>query len=103
MGHPFAGTFMPGSGRSEVQGLSPMLCPVEWFGHSNFGGFGGVFGSKNLKAISAIGTGGATLPMYDDKAKKWTYSDCKGRKLDRKKFEEWKTKFYKFPSPGERD
>ncbi len=35
---PLAGTFMPGSGRCEVQSLSPMLYPVEWFGHSNFGG-----------------------------------------------------------------
>ena len=35
---PFAGTFVPGSGRCEVQGLGPMLYPVEWFGHSNFGG-----------------------------------------------------------------
>ncbi len=35
---PFSGTFMPGSGRTEVQGLGPMLYPVEWFGHSNFGG-----------------------------------------------------------------
>jgi aldehyde:ferredoxin oxidoreductase len=38
MNHPFAGTFMPGSGRCEVQGLAPMLYPVEWFAHSNFGG-----------------------------------------------------------------
>jgi len=38
MASPFAGTFMPGSGRCEVQSLSPMLYPVEWFGHSNFGG-----------------------------------------------------------------
>jgi aldehyde:ferredoxin oxidoreductase len=38
MAHPFAGTFMPGSGRCEVQGLAPMLYPVEWFGHSSFGG-----------------------------------------------------------------
>ncbi len=38
MAHPFAGTFMPGSGRCEVQGLSPLLYPIEWFGHSNFGG-----------------------------------------------------------------
>jgi aldehyde:ferredoxin oxidoreductase len=38
MAHPFAGTFMPGSGRCEVQGLGPMLYPVEWFAHSNFGG-----------------------------------------------------------------
>ncbi|MBN2243537.1 MAG: aldehyde:ferredoxin oxidoreductase [Acidobacteria bacterium] len=38
MGHPFAGTFMPGSGRCEVQGLAPMLHPIEWFAHSNFGG-----------------------------------------------------------------
>jgi aldehyde:ferredoxin oxidoreductase len=35
---PFSGTFMPGSGRCEVQGLGPMLYPIEWFGHSNFGG-----------------------------------------------------------------
>ncbi len=38
MGHPFAGTFMPGSGRCEVQGLGPMYYPIEWFAHSNFGG-----------------------------------------------------------------
>ncbi len=38
MAHPFAGTFTPGSGRCEVQGLGPMLYPVEWFAHSNFGG-----------------------------------------------------------------
>jgi aldehyde:ferredoxin oxidoreductase len=38
MASPFAGTFMPGSGRCEVQSLSPMLYPIEWFGHSNFGG-----------------------------------------------------------------
>jgi len=35
---PFSGTNMPGSGRCEVQGLAPMLYPIEWFGHSNFGG-----------------------------------------------------------------
>ena len=38
MASPFAGTFTPGAGRCEVQGLSPNLYPVEWFGHSNFGG-----------------------------------------------------------------
>ena len=38
MASPFSGTSMPGSGRCEVQGLGPMLYPVEWFGHSNFGG-----------------------------------------------------------------
>src|SRR5512134_1919399 len=38
MTSPFSGTFMPGSGRCEVQGLGPMLYPGEWFGHSNFGG-----------------------------------------------------------------
>ncbi|MDR1726614.1 MAG: aldehyde:ferredoxin oxidoreductase [Acidobacteriota bacterium] len=35
---PFSGTSVPGSGRCEVQGLGPMLYPVEWFAHSNFGG-----------------------------------------------------------------
>ena len=38
MASPFSGTFMPGSGRCDVQGLAPMLHPIEWFGHSNFGG-----------------------------------------------------------------
>jgi aldehyde:ferredoxin oxidoreductase len=38
MASPFAGTFMPGSGRCEVQGLGPGLFPIEWFAHSNFGG-----------------------------------------------------------------
>jgi aldehyde:ferredoxin oxidoreductase len=38
MTSPFSGTFMPASGRCEVQGLGPMLYPIEWFGHSNFGG-----------------------------------------------------------------
>ncbi len=38
MTSPFSGTFTPGSGRCEVQGLGPMLYPIEWFGHSNFGG-----------------------------------------------------------------
>ncbi|MFC1839533.1 aldehyde ferredoxin oxidoreductase N-terminal domain-containing protein [Thermodesulfobacteriota bacterium] len=35
---PFSGTNVPASGRCEVQGLGPMLYPIEWFGHSNFGG-----------------------------------------------------------------
>jgi len=38
MASPFSGTFMPASGRCEVQGLGPGLYPVEWFGHSNYGG-----------------------------------------------------------------
>jgi aldehyde:ferredoxin oxidoreductase len=38
MASPFSGTNMPSSGRCEVQGLGPMLYPIEWFGHSNFGG-----------------------------------------------------------------
>src|SRR5512145_1854311 len=29
MTSPFSGTFTPGSGRSEVQGLGPMLYPIE--------------------------------------------------------------------------
>jgi aldehyde:ferredoxin oxidoreductase len=35
---PFSGTFVPGSGRCEVQGLAPMYYPVEWFNRSNWGG-----------------------------------------------------------------
>jgi len=38
MTSPFSGTNVPASGRCEVQGLGPMLYPIEWFGHSNFGG-----------------------------------------------------------------
>lgn len=38
MTSPFSGTNVPASGRCEVQGLAPMLYPIEWFGHSNFGG-----------------------------------------------------------------
>ena len=35
---------------------------------------------------------GTLLPMHQDG--KWSYSDGKGRVLDRAKVEEWKTKFY---------
>ena len=35
---PLSGTFVPGSGRCEVQGLAPMYYPVEWFNRSNWGG-----------------------------------------------------------------
>jgi aldehyde:ferredoxin oxidoreductase len=38
MAAPFSGTFMPGSGRCEVQGIGPLLHPIQWFAHSNFGG-----------------------------------------------------------------
>ena len=37
---------------------------------------------------------GSNLPMYIDG--KWKYDKGVGRKLDRDKFEDWKTKFYKF-------
>lgn len=42
------------------------------------------------------GSRGELLPMYDDKTKKWSYDTGAGRKLDRAKFEEWKTRFYDF-------
>jgi len=38
MTSPLSGTNVPASGRCEVQGLGPMLYPIEWFGHSSFGG-----------------------------------------------------------------
>jgi len=38
MTSPFSGTFVPGSGRCEVQGLAPMYYPIEWFNRSNWGG-----------------------------------------------------------------
>ena len=39
-------------------------------------------------------TRGSELPMYIDG--KWTYANGAGRKLDRDKVEDWKTRFYKF-------
>ena len=38
MTSPFSGTYVPGSGRCEVQGLAPMYYPIEWYSHSNWGG-----------------------------------------------------------------
>lgn len=34
------------------------------------------------------------MPVYENG--KWSYAENSGRKLDRNKFEEWKTKFYEF-------
>ena len=42
------------------------------------------------------GAAGDLLPMYDSGKRKWSYATGEGRKLDRKRFEEWKTKFYAF-------
>ncbi len=35
---PFSGTYVPSSGRCELQGLAPMYYPVEWFSRTNWGG-----------------------------------------------------------------
>jgi aldehyde:ferredoxin oxidoreductase len=35
---PFSGTYVPSSGRIELQGLAPMYYPVEWFSRTNWGG-----------------------------------------------------------------
>jgi aldehyde:ferredoxin oxidoreductase len=37
---------------------------------------------------------GSDMPMYIDG--QWKYDNGAGRKLDRAKFEDWKTRFYKF-------
>jgi aldehyde:ferredoxin oxidoreductase len=42
------------------------------------------------------GAMGGLLPMYDDKTQRWSYATGAGRKLDRARVEEWKTKFYAF-------
>lgn len=39
---------------------------------------------------------GEVMPMYAEKTRKWSYSAGSGRKLDRARVEEWKTKFYAF-------
>ncbi|MEJ2111742.1 MAG: aldehyde ferredoxin oxidoreductase C-terminal domain-containing protein, partial [Acidobacteriota bacterium] len=41
-------------------------------------------------------SGGETLPIYDHKTNQWSFSKTSGRRLDRRKVEEWKTKFYEF-------
>ena len=41
-------------------------------------------------------SGGETLPIYDQTTKKWSFSKSSGKKLDRARVEEWKTKFYEF-------
>ena len=45
-------------------------------------------------------SGGHELPMYIDG--KWKYDNGRGRKLDRAKVEDFKTRFYKFEgyNPG---
>jgi len=35
---PLAGTGLAFAGRTSVSGLTPQSWPIEWFGHSNFGG-----------------------------------------------------------------
>jgi aldehyde:ferredoxin oxidoreductase len=39
-------------------------------------------------------SGGSDMPMYIDG--EWKYDSGRGRKLDRAKFEDWKTRFYTF-------
>ena len=70
MSGPLAGTGVPGAPRTNVSGLSPMCYPIQWFGHTNFGGmFATMMKMAGWDGISIIGR--AESPVYinviDDK------------------------------------
>ena len=70
MSGPLAGTGVPGAPRTNVSGLSPMCYPIQWFGHTNFGGmFATMMKMAGWDGISIIGK--AENPVYinvvDDK------------------------------------
>ena len=70
MSGPLAGTGVPGAPRTNVSGMSPMCYPIQWFGHTNFGGmFATMMKMAGWDGISVIGK--AEKPVYinvvDDK------------------------------------
>ncbi|MCL2878294.1 MAG: hypothetical protein FWF13_05890 [Acidobacteria bacterium] len=67
---PLSGTGVPGGARTSVSGLSPQCYPIQWFGHSNFGGmFATMLRMAGWDGVSVIGR--AENPVYinivDDK------------------------------------
>ncbi len=74
---PVAGTGVPWGARTSVSGLSPQCYPIQWFGHSNFGGmFGAFMKMAGWDGVAVIGR--AESPVYinviDDKV---TIEDAK--------------------------
>ena len=70
MSGPLSGTGVPGAARTNVSGMSPMCYPIQWFGHTNFGGmFATMMKMAGWDGISVIGK--AEKPVYinvvDDK------------------------------------
>ena len=70
MSGPLAGTGVPGAPRTNVSGMSPMCYPIQWFGHTNFGGmFATMMKMAGWDGISIIGK--AESPVFinvvDDK------------------------------------
>jgi len=70
MSGPLAGTGVPGAPRTNVSGMSPMCYPIQWFGHTSFGGmFATMMKMAGWDGISIIGK--AESPVYinvvDDK------------------------------------
>ena len=63
MSGPLAGTGVPGAPRTNVSGMSPMCYPIQWFGHTNFGGmFATMMKMAGWDGISIIGR--AESPVY---------------------------------------
>jgi aldehyde:ferredoxin oxidoreductase len=67
---PVSGTGVPGGARTSVSGGSPQCYPIQWFGHSNFGGmFSTMLRMAGWDGVSVIGR--AENPVYinivDDK------------------------------------
>jgi len=60
---PVSGTGVPFGARTSVSGLSPQCYPIQWFGHSNFGGmFGAFMKMAGWDGVAVIGR--AESPVY---------------------------------------
>jgi aldehyde:ferredoxin oxidoreductase len=84
------------------ENLSRMACLIhDASSSSGQGGFGAVWGSKNLKAVSVIGT--CSIKIYDPKAlmkaRLW-HTEKYAFDLDNRKMQGPDTSFYNVPKPG---
>lgn len=90
---PVSGTGVPWGARTSVSGLSPQCYPVQWFGHSNFGGMFGTFMKMaGYTGVAVIGR--AESPVYinivDDKVTIEDASDLWGLTTWETQEEIWK-------------
>ncbi len=70
MSGPLSGTGIPQAARTSVSGMSPQCYPIQWFGHSNFGGvFAMMLKMAGWDGVAVVGK--ADSPVYinivDDK------------------------------------